>query len=88
MTFGRAMGSIALVDETLYVLGGFKAIDEKVECYNHESDEWNFKATAPVNRLNRTTIKVTKKLPYYLKGCTLRVFRGVLTNLESIAESD
>jgi len=48
-----------LADETLYVLGGRTAIDymsagefsDKVECYNRGSDEWNDKATVPVNKI-------------------------------------
>ena len=87
---------MVLVDETVYVLG----VDDKqlcsclactmkyrakVECYNPESDEWNVKATVPVNKM---VSEETEMLPYVFQACSLRIFKGVLTNLESIAESD
>ena len=89
LKMGRTLGSMVLIDETLYVLGGLTRtryesplkISDKVECYNHEGNEWNEKATIPVNKI---TIKKGEKLRYYFKGCSLRVFKGVLTNLESI----
>ena len=85
-----------LVDETVYVLG----VDEKqlcsclactknyrakVECYNPESNEWNVKATVPVNKM---ITDEREMLPYVFKACSLRIFKGVLSNLESIAASD
>ena len=89
LALSRGFGSMMLVDETLYVLGGRTAIDygefsDQVEGYNHESDEWNVKAIVPVNKI---TIKNKGHPWYYLKGCTLPVFKGVLTNLKSLAES-
>ena len=77
-------GSMVLVDETLYVFGGHTKEDNfnKVECYNHASNEWNVKATVPVDKI--TILKYSKFVPYVLKGCSIRVFKGVLTNLESI----
>ena len=86
---GRTLGSMVLVDETLYVLGGrprmgYQRAGEfihKVECYNHEGNEWNEKATVPVNKI---TIRKRRMRSYFFKGCSLRVFKGVLTNLESI----
>ena len=56
-------------------------LSDKVVCYNHEGNEWNDKATFPVNKI---TIKKTEKLQYCFRGCSLRVFKGVLINLESI----
>ena len=87
LRLGRTWGSMVLADETFYVVGGFMRNLEnslEVECYNHESDEWNVKATVPVNR----AMHDTKFMPYPFKGCSLRVFKGVLTNLKSIAESN
>ena len=93
LTVGRGLGSMTLVDETLYVLGGRTAIagyvgagefSSRVECYNHESDEWNVKATVPVNKI---TIKKRGHPWNFLKGCTLPIFKGALTNLKSLAES-
>ena len=87
----RGLGSMMLVDETLYVLGGRtseRKFRDKVECYNHESDEWNDKATVPVNGISKFPIKDRESLLSSFKGCSLRVFKGILTNLESIAESD
>ena len=93
LTLRRTLGSMVLADETIYVLGGRTSIryqspggwSDKVECYNHESNEWIDKATVPVNKI---TIKKREKLRFFLKGCPLRVFKGVLANLESISERD
>jgi len=93
LTLRRTWGSMLLVDETLYVLGGRTKMryespgkfSNKVECYNHESDAWYVKATVSINKI---AIKKREQLDficYFLKGCSLRVFKGVLTNLESIA---
>ena len=84
LTLRRSWGSMVLPDETFYVLGGFTRELKsgfKVECYNHESDEWNVKATVPVNKI---TTDYDKFMPYTLKGCSFRVFNGVLTNLKSL----
>ena len=94
LTLRRTLGSMILVDETLYVLGGRTRdryvlmtpgkFSDKVECHNHESDEWNVKATVPVNKI---TIKKREKLErFFFKGCSLRVFKGVLSNLEFIGK--
>ena len=93
LTRCRPWGSMVLADETLYVLGrrtrtsvwsqGKGGID--IECYNHESDEWNVKVSVPVDKI---TIKERDLVLCYFKGYSLRVFKGVLNNLESIAESD
>ena len=93
LAVGRGFGSTMLVDETLCVLGGrtdvagymgARELSDRVECYNHESNEWNDQATVPVDK-----IKIKKRgHPWnFLKGCTLPVFKGVLTNLKSLAES-
>ena len=89
LTLRRNLGSMVLLDETLYVFGGRTRIryqspgkfSDKVECYDHEGKEWNDKATVPVNKI---TIIKRPEAPYFFKGCSLRVFKGVLTNLESI----
>ena len=88
LTLHRSSGSMVLADETLYVLGGFTremGNSHKVECYNHESDEWNVKTTVPVNKM---TTYYNKFKPCTLKGCSLRVFKGVLPKLKSIAKSN
>ena len=97
-TLRRLFGSMVLVDETLYVLGGdperlcpcTKSREnypsDKVECYSPESDEWKVKGTVPVNNLMIS--ENTDRLRSYFQACSLRVFKGVLTNLEAIAESD
>ena len=88
LTLNRSLGSMVLADETLYVLGGFTTgmeNDVKVECYNHESDEWNIKATVPVDKI---VTDYESRMSYTFKGCSLPVFKGVLTNLKSIAESN
>jgi len=94
LTLARSLGSMVLADETLYVFGGRQTratfrrrgkISDKVECYNPESNEWNVKATVPVNKIPNMKRSFCDN---YLNGCTLRVFKGVLTNLESIGESD
>ena len=89
LTLRRTLGSMVLIDETLYVLGGSTTTrypcpgksSDKVECYNHEGNEWNDKATVPVNKI---TIRKREELRYSFKGCFLQVFKGVLTNLESV----
>ena len=89
LTLRRTLGSMVLIDETLYVLGGSTTTrypcpgksSDKVECYNHEGDEWNDKATVPVSKI---TIRKREELRYSFKGCFLQVFKGVLTNLESV----
>ena len=92
-TLRRSFGSMVLVDETVYVLGGHPKqlcacltvnYRDKVDCYNLKSDEWNVKATVPVSKLSS---EKRGKLKYVFQACSLRVFKGVLTNLESIAES-
>ena len=88
LTLRRNLGSMVLIDETLYVLGGRTRVryqspgkfSDNVEFYNHEGNEWNDKATVPVNKI----VRKREKLRYFFKGCSLRVFKGVLTNLESI----
>ena len=93
LTLRRCSGSMMLVDETLYVLGGRTQIDymsagefnDKVECYNHERDEWNDNATVPVKKINM--IKKRGHPWNFLNGCTFRVFKGVLTNLKSLDDS-
>ena len=75
---------MVLADETLYVLtnwGKRRDGNFKVECYNHENNEWNVKATVPIN-------KMTNQRSLFLKGCSFRVFKGVLNTLELIDESD
>ena len=93
LTRPRIRGSMVVVDESILVLGGVtsdwallagKHCDE-IECYNPESDEWTDKAFVPVNKISFTN---REKLEYELRCCTLRVFKQVLTNLESIAESE
>ena len=89
LTLRRTLGSMVLIDETLYVLGGSTTTrypcpgksSDKVECYNHEGNEWNDKATVPVSKI---TIRKREELRYSFKGCFLQVFKGVLTNLESV----
>ena len=93
LTLRRTLGSMVLADETLYVLGGCTRTSiffswscrVKIDCYNEECDEWNGKASAPLDKI---TTKERKVLPYYFQGCSLRVCKGVLTNLEFIAGSD
>ena len=83
----RTLGSMVVVDETLYVLGGgcqsAGKFSDKVKYYNHEDNEWNDKATVPVNKI---TLREREEEPYHFKGCSLRVFKGVLTKLQSISE--
>ena len=98
LTLNRTLGSMVLADETLYVLGGrtgsikvpsFQIYAGKlsvtIECYNHENDEWNDKATVPVNKIN---LKERVPRENYFKACSLRVFKGVLTHLKPMTESD
>ena len=93
LTLRRTWGSMMLVDETLYVLGGRTKMrhqspgkfSNKVDCYNHESDAWYVKATVPINKIAIKKRKRRDFIRYYLKGCSLRVFKGVLTNLKSLA---
>ena len=93
LTLRRTLASMVLADETLYVLGGRTRIrfqspgkfSVKIECYNHGNDVWNDKASVPVNKL---IIEERETQRYFFKGCSLRVFKGVLTNLKPIAESD
>ena len=93
LTLRRTWGSIMLVDETLYVLGGRTKMryqspgkfSNKVECYNHEGDAWYVNATVPINKIAYKKREQRDFICYFLKGCSLRVFKGVLTNLKSIA---
>jgi len=81
-----------LVDETLYVLGGRTKMryqspgkfSNKVECYNLESDAWYVKTTVPINKIAIRKREQLDFICYFLKGCSLRVFKGVLTNLACI----
>ena len=72
-----------VVDETLYVLGmdfqSGEKVSDTVKYYNHEDNKWIDKATVPVNKITKT-----RKLGYYFRGCSLRVFKRVLSNLECI----
>jgi len=93
LTLRRTLDSMVLADETLYVVGGCTGTTDfnpgkpsaEIERYNQECDEWNVKVSVPVDKI---ITKGWKALPYILKGCSLRVFKGVLTKLESIAGSD
>ena len=92
LTLRRTWGSMMLVDETLYVLGGRTKMryqspgkfSNKVECYNLESDAWYVKTTVPINKIAIRKREQLDFICYFLKGCSLRVFKGVLTNLACI----
>ena len=85
----RILGSIVLVDETLYVLGGITKkpkkpsgeFSDKIECHEHARDEWNNKRIVPVSKI---TIEKRELLRYYLKGCSLPILKSVLKNMEPI----
>ena len=77
LTSCRTLGRMVLVDEKLYVLGG----STKLECYDHEKNEWNEKAIIPFRDV---TTREREHIRDFFKGCSLRVFYGVLNNLESI----
>ncbi|XP_078378456.1 kelch-like protein 40 [Oculina patagonica] len=90
LKLNRNLGSMVLVDDVLFVLGGRTSFryyssghrwSDTVECYDHEKDEWNNKTNVPVSKM---TIKNRAKPQYYFKGCSLQVFTGVLNSLESI----
>ena len=93
VTLRRTLKNMVLADETLYLVGGFTRTtdfnrvksSDKIEHYNQDCDEWNVKASVPVDKI---TTKEMKARPYYFQACSLRVFKEVLTNLESIAGSD
>ena len=74
-----------MVDETLYVLGGRTlsgVFSTSIECYDHEKNEWNKKASIP--RTGEVFTKKRQNNYYFFKGCSLRVFNGVINNLKSI----
>ena len=89
LTLNRNLGSMVTIDDMLFVLGGRTSFryhsghkfSDKVECYDHKRNEWNDKASIPVSKM---TINKREKLKYFFKGCSLRVFKDVLNNLESI----
>ncbi|XP_078377831.1 kelch repeat and BTB domain-containing protein 12-like [Oculina patagonica] len=86
LTLDRSFGSLVLVDETLYVLGGHSKTYpvecyDIIESYDQERDEWNIKEIVPVSKM---ISEGRKREEYFFKGCSLRVFKGVLNNLESI----
>ena len=86
LTRRRTLGRMVLVDETLYVLGGRTLSGEfqvstKLECCDHEKNEWNEKAIIPFRNV---TTREKEHIRDFFKGCSLRVFYGVLNNLESI----
>ncbi|XP_078378454.1 kelch repeat and BTB domain-containing protein 2-like [Oculina patagonica] len=89
LKLNRNLGSMVLVDDALFVLGGRTSFrycsghkwSDTVECYDHEKDEWNDKANVPVSKM---TIKKREKPKYFFKGCSLQVFIGVLNRLETI----
>ena len=85
LTLGRTLGRMVLVDETLYVLGGIRSehdvipeefSDRHVESYDDERDEW----------FDNTVVSVTTEEARFtlFDGCSLRVFKDVLNDLESI----
>lgn len=80
---------MVLADQTLYVLGGITynpkrpsgEFSDNVECYDHERDEWDNKEIVPVSKV---TIKKRDLLRCYLRGCSLRVLKSALSNLEPV----
>lgn len=83
---------MVLVDEILYVFGGYTRIrymslgkySNIVECYNYESDEWNVKVIVFINKIIVKKSGELYFLRYFLKDCFFRVFKGVLISLEFI----
>ncbi len=68
---------MVIVDETLYVVGG--SFEKNVECYDDVRDKWNNKANIPVRQITQDKGRWRRS-----KGCSLRVFKGVLSNLQFI----
>ena len=59
LTLNRNLGSMMMVDDMLFVLGGRTSFrycsghkfSDKVECYDHERNEWKEKASIPVSKM-------------------------------------
>ncbi|XP_078375820.1 kelch-like protein 21 [Oculina patagonica] len=95
LKLNRNLGSMVLVDDVLFVLGG-RTTDryhsgpkwsDTVECYDHEKDEWNNKANVPASKMTiekREEWDKKANIPVSIEGCSLQVFTGVLNNLVSI----
>ncbi|KAL9958101.1 hypothetical protein ACROYT_G035071 [Oculina patagonica] len=94
LTVPRSQGNMLLVNETLYVLGGYRE-DERdhtvdsywdgscastVECYDHEKDEWNEKTVIPPH-------EGLKYRSFTFKACSLNVFKGSVNNLIVVGAS-
>ena len=73
LTFPReSSASMVCVGGTLYVLGGCDrgSASEQVECYDRETNEWKRKTFVP------------ERYPSSISACSLRIFKGVLNNLQ------
>ena len=76
LTVPRDQGNMVLVNEMLYVLGGYSQglFTPLVECYDHEKDKWNEKTLIPCS-------SGTGWRCFMFKGSSLNVFKGSLNNL-------
>lgn len=72
----RANGSMACVDGTLYVLGGWTYLNLTntgyiVECYDRRKDKWYVKTTLP------SVLSRGDRLDAVYKGCSVRIFKEI-----------
>lgn len=77
LTVPCQQGNMVLVNETLYVLGGYSQglFFSLVECYDHEEDRWNEKTLIP-------SAKEIKCRFFTFKATYLNVFKESLNNLK------
>jgi len=77
LTVPRQQGNMVLVNETLYVLGGYSQglFSPLVECYDHEEDRWNEKTLIP-------SAKEIKCRFFTFKATYLNVFKESLNKLK------
>ena len=85
LTVPRVCAQMVLIDGTLYVLGGegeeFRDLYDAVvpvECYDEERDIWNDITAKPINRIRLGRMSKSRK--FFLKICSLRLFKGVEFN--------
>lgn len=83
LTVPREEGNMVLINETLYVLGGYRLGDciPTVECYDDEKDQWNEKTVIPPHVLWELEYLYPQ---FTFKGSSLNIFKGSLNNLKVV----
>ena len=91
LTVPRALGKMALIDGTIYVLEGCvkKPFEDPcnspeaklvVECYDEETDIWNDRTAMLIDKISTRGRSLWIGSEFLLDVCSLRLFKGVKFN--------